>query len=202
MNLKETYNKIARDWIKDHSIDSWWMKGTDTFLSYLQPQAHILDVGCGAGEKSKYLLQKGCQVTGIDFSEEMIALAKERAHGAEFFVEDITQPLSLETTFDGVFVQAVLLHIPKKDVVSVLTHITIPLKKDGYLYIAVKELRAGEPDESILKENGYGYEYERFFSYFTTEELTQYLHILGMKIIYTDVVTSNKTKWVQIIAQK
>jgi len=58
MDLKTTYNKIAKDWHKDHHADTWWVLGTDKFLSFLADDASILDVGCGAGHKSEYFIKK------------------------------------------------------------------------------------------------------------------------------------------------
>lgn len=202
MDLRSTYNKIARDWVKDHHADSWWIDGTDTYLSYIPPHASILDVGCGAGEKSKYLLGRGHIVTGIDFSEEMIAIAKEQVPTGKFIVGDIIQPLDLHESFDGIFAQAVLLHIPKDRIIGVLKNILAPLAPGGYFYAAVKEAKQGSPDEAILKENDYGYEYERFFSYFTASELRGYLQGIGMKMVYDSLTTSGKTNWIQVIAQK
>ncbi len=59
MDLKETYNRIAKDWMKDHHQDNWWIEGTDKYLSFLKPGASILDVGCGAGVKSKNITISG-----------------------------------------------------------------------------------------------------------------------------------------------
>jgi len=202
MDLQSTYNKIAHDWVKDHHADSWWVAGTDAFLSFLPPHASILDVGCGAGEKSKYLASKGYKVTGIDFSEEMISIAKEYVPDASFLVQDIAQPLEFKESFDGVFAQAVLLHIPKKEVVAIINNITKPLIPGGYFYAAVKEIKLGRPEEDILKENDYGYEYERFFSYFTLDEMKQYMQECDMAVVYDNVSTSGKTNWIQIVARK
>lgn len=202
MNLKSTYNKIAKDWMKDHHGDTWWIEGTDKYLSFLTPSAYILDVGCGAGEKSKYLVKKGFNVTGIDFSDEMIKLAKEQVPAGKFFVKDIKQALEFENLFDGVFAQAVLLHIPKNEVVGVLKNIAEPLKSDGYFYVAVKEIRLGNKDEEIVKENDYGYEYERFFSYFSLDELKDYIKQVGLQVVYENITSSGKTNWIQIVAKK
>jgi hypothetical protein len=63
-------------------------------------------------------------------------------------------------------------------------------------------LRSGNPDEEIVKESDYGYEYERFFSYFTLGELKKYLMEVGIKVIYENVVSSGDTNWIQIIGKK
>ena len=200
--LKSTYNKIAKDWMDDHRDDTWWVGGIDKYLSFLKIGTAILDVGCGAGEKSKYFAKKGFNITGLDFSEEMIKLAKEQVPAGKFFVKDIKQSLGFKNSFDGVFVQAVLLHIPKKEAVSVLENIMSPLRPGGYFYIAVKELKPGNKDEEIVKENNYGYEYERFFSYFTLDELKSYVTKVGTQIVYENIASSGKTNWIQVIARK
>src|SRR3990167_10455696 len=153
MNLKETYNKIAKDWMEDHHGDTWWIEGTDKFLSYIAPNLSLLDVGCGAGEKSKYLVKRGFNVTGIDFSNEMINLAKEQVPTGRFILKDILKPLELDELFDGVFAKAVLLHIPKNQLNDVLTNITEPLIPGGYFFVMVKEIKPGQAEEEIRKED-------------------------------------------------
>jgi len=201
-DLKSTYNHIAKDWFKDHQEDTWWINGTDKFVSFLKPGSLVLDVGCGAGVKSKYLIKKGLKVVGIDLSEEMVKIAKREVPDAKFLVADISEPLELVDRFDGIFAQAVLLHIPKKEIKKVLGNLISLLNPNGYLYIAVKGLRKGEKEERIIKESDYGYEYKRFFSFYTSDELNGYIEELGMRSIYNDIISVGNTDWIQLIAQK
>ena len=76
MDLKATYDKIAKNWFNQHKASDWWSKPMLGFLSHLKAGQKILDVGCGAGLKAKYLTDRGFEVFGIDFSEEMIKLAQ------------------------------------------------------------------------------------------------------------------------------
>ena len=69
-------------------------------------------------------------------------------------------------------------------------------------YVAVKEIRPGNKDEEIVKENDYGYEYERFFSYFSLDELKDYIKKIGLQVIYENISLSGKTNWIQVIAKK
>lgn len=204
MDLKETYNRIAEDWHRDHLADDWWRKGTDDFIRMLAPGAHVLDVGCGSGVKSKYLIDRGLKVTGIDISDKLLEIAQREAPEGDFSVLSMTDLDLMTETFDGVFAQASLLHIPKKDAGEIVQKMVRRLVPSGVLYIAVKEPRAGNPEEEMVKENDYGYEYERFFSYFTMDELKRYLTDAGLKVVSTlrNQNKSGKTVWLQIIGKK
>src|SRR2546423_12045223 len=49
----------------------------------LGPGDHLLDVGCGGGMLLRDALATGAAATGVDHSAGMVALAPERAPGAE-----------------------------------------------------------------------------------------------------------------------
>jgi len=49
----------------------------------LGPADHLLEVGCGGGLLLRDALVTGASVTGLDHSEEMVVLARERAPGAD-----------------------------------------------------------------------------------------------------------------------
>ena len=202
MDLKSTYNRIAEDWFKDHHGDTWWVEGTDKFVSFLKPGALVLDVGCGAGVKSKYLLDKGLNVVGVDFSEKMIEIAQREVSGATFRVAEIKDLSGLKEDFDGILAQAVLLHIPKSEAGAVVKGLRDKLMNGGYLYIAVKQKREDGKEEEMLKEDDYGYEYERFFSYFTLPEIQKYVSDAGMEMCYENVALSGHTNWIQVICRK
>lgn len=203
MDLKNTYNKIAEDWHADHQQDDWWIEGTNTFISMLSSGAGVLDVGCGGGFKSGYLQQRGLRVTGVDFSEKLIAIAKREVSGPEFLVADMRDLSCLGSRrFDGVFAQASLLHIPKGEVTAVLAGLHALIKPDGLLYIAVKGTRPGGLEEEIKEENDYGYPYQRFFSYFEMEELEKHFESLGLEVVYKNTNPVGRTEWLQIIGRK
>jgi len=200
MNLKDTYNRIANDWHKDHQNDDWSMEAVKKFAVLLKPGNKILDIGCGPGLKSEVLAGRGLKVVGIDISEKMIKIAKQKVPDGKFIVLDMRNIDQLKENYEGIFAQASLLHIPKNEVVAVLKKITSKLKNDGYFYIAVKEKK--EVDEEVRFEEDYGYKYERFFSYFTLDEIKSYLMKLNMKIVFETITHSGKANWIQVIGKK
>ena len=49
MDLKSTYDKIAKNWMDEHAKSTWWFEGVDKFASLLPEGGSVLDVGCGVG---------------------------------------------------------------------------------------------------------------------------------------------------------
>lgn len=62
--------------------------------------ARVLELGCGAGNLARLLVEQGFEVTGVDISPTAIEWARERAPRAKFVVADVTQPIA--GTYDWV----------------------------------------------------------------------------------------------------
>ncbi len=70
--------------------------------------ARVLDLGCGSGPYSVWFAERGAQVVGLDLSQTMISLARQRARergvNADFRVGDVRDPLPFgDAEFDLVF---------------------------------------------------------------------------------------------------
>ena len=68
----------------------WYRDYTPRFLAEALQQsetpARALDVGCGTGTYSVIMAQSGYDVTGVDFVEAALEMARERAQAAEVHV--------------------------------------------------------------------------------------------------------------------
>lgn len=93
---------VARDWL-------------DRFQFTLPKRAHILDLGCGAGEPiARYFVDHGHQVTGIDNSEKMIALARMR-FPRQIWVRADMQRALLDRRYDGILAWDSMFHLAPAD---------------------------------------------------------------------------------------
>jgi trans-aconitate methyltransferase len=196
--LRATYDRIAEDWARDHAGDTWWRECSAKFASLLPQNARVLDAGCGAGQKARFFQDRGFHVLGIDFSEKLLEIARQTATAADFRLLDLRDIRTLSEEFEGVFAQASLLHIPKTETFSVIEGMVSRLVPRGLLYIAVKAQRPGNPEEEIVTESDYGYDYERFFSYYTVDEMRAHVGRLGLSIVHSEV----SQFWMQIIARR
>lgn len=75
---------------------------------YIKPNAAIIDVGCGTGEISLRLAEKGHKVTGIDLSEEMLAFAQQKAQAKNQSIQFLHQDMREVTGFEQAFQAAVI----------------------------------------------------------------------------------------------
>ena len=79
----------------------------------------VLDVGCGTGTTTIYMVSKGWQATGVDFVARAIRTAREKAARAgvpvAFVVGDVGQlhELSIEPGFDLLFDQGCFHSLPE-----------------------------------------------------------------------------------------
>src|SRR2546430_1639068 len=77
-----------------------------------QPGERILDVGCGDGALTVKLVERGCQVVGVDGSARQVEAA--RALGIDAHVMD-AQELAFEGEFDAVFSNAAMHWMKRAD---------------------------------------------------------------------------------------
>ncbi len=92
MNVKESYNIWA------HQYDSNVNKTRDLeAISLRQTLSSVefescLEIGCGTGKNTEWLVHKATHITAVDLSEAMLSKAKEKIKSSKvnFKVADIT----------------------------------------------------------------------------------------------------------------
>jgi len=110
----------------------------------LPPGARILDVGCGSGWLSEYFARLGYDVTGIDISDELIAMSRDRVERVPYDVDHETvlrcrfltldiESAPLPEKFDAVICYDSLHHF--EDERKVFRHLAEMLDVGGLLFI-------------------------------------------------------------------
>ncbi|MEJ6951812.1 class I SAM-dependent methyltransferase [Natronospora cellulosivora (SeqCode)] len=171
-NIKEFYNTTARDWANKWYEDDSLLPYLREFFNYLPKNPKVLDLCCGAGYESMRMKKMGAIVTGLDFSEESILIAKERNPDIKFVVEDMLNDYSYLGKYDGCAVIAGLIHLPNEKLTVAFDMIHKILNDYGYLFVVVKEGTGKNTKLSFTTIDGE--EYDRCFYMHTIDELKNY----------------------------
>lgn len=107
-----------------------------SFLRYLPEHASILDLGCGSGRDSLAFKKLGHQVEAIDYSEELVAKARQLT-GLPVQLGSFYE-LAEKAKYDGVWACASLLHCERDQLSGVLQRILMALKPGGICYMSFK----------------------------------------------------------------
>jgi ubiquinone/menaquinone biosynthesis C-methylase UbiE len=188
---QQTYDQYA----SEHAARFWNASvahAWDVFSTLLPPDALVLDLGCGAGRDVAALSQRGCRVIGGDLSIGLLQEAQSRVSGV--FVQADMRAVPFKTAqFDGVWMCASLLHIPRSQASDVLTKVNRVMGWGSLLYIAVKQ---GDG------EGWQGTDRPRFFTYYQPDEITACIHNTGFSVESSWTEKTLGRDWVNIIAQK
>jgi len=132
--VKAGYNIIADRYIATRTRDSGDVRLLDELTTRLPAAAKVLDAGCGAGLPISQMLSEKFEVTGVDFSEAQIELAKKNVPDATFICQDMTKLDFPDSTFDGICSYYAIIHIPRKEHQPLFANFYRCSSQMGWLY--------------------------------------------------------------------
>jgi len=130
------YNIIAEDFYrrkgKLRKIEIFYL---DKFISYLSGDK-VLDLGCGTGKDTAYLLSHGLDVYGLDLSSEMLKLAERHEPKLKnrLYKMDM-RDMEFDEIFDGIWANSSLVHFNPNDRTKMLKKCYFALKPQGILHV-------------------------------------------------------------------
>ena len=130
-NLAEKYSRRPVD------LPDAFERKIEITMSGIAPSDQILDIGCGTGSLALRLASSGAQIHGLDFSDEMIRIAREKltaqsAPNVTFHTGPFDESFTLfdSETLDGLCAYS-LLHLVE-DRTATLAQIYRLLKPGGF----------------------------------------------------------------------
>lgn len=164
-----------------------------SFANRLSPDAYVLELGCGSGRDSAFLMSRGVRVKPTDGIAEMAAAAQSRL-GVPVNVMRFEE-IEFDAEFDGIWANACLLHVPRSELPSILNRIYRALKPSGVFYASYKAGHAEGTD-------GFG----RYFNYPDPEWLTGVYGQGWQTVEIENAMGSgydlNPTEWLHVFAMK
>jgi SAM-dependent methyltransferase len=118
----------------------------------LEPDARVLEIGCGTGKLTELLVDRGLSVEAVDPGENMIAVAGRRTGGRATYSVGRFEDVELEGAFDAVF-SATAFHWIEPSVSW--KKVAALLRPDGLLallqYLDVPDARSEREHEGFME---------------------------------------------------
>ncbi len=182
-NAVEIYNLIAEEYAKKFDLieSDEDLRFPNIFLSYLKPGWLVLDLGCGTGFSAEYFASKGMKVEGVDFSKNMIAIAKRNYPNLKFSIADMRE-FDPDEEKDAVWAGYSLFHFEQDQMERVIERIKTYLKPSGILGL-VFQVGHGEiePQEPFLQDR------KIYIHLYTENEFVAILEKHGFEVIDRDI---------------
>lgn len=187
------YNKYANLYFES-TVELDMGDMLDKFIAFLPEGGEVLDLGCGSGRDSLYLIERGFGVTAVDGSRELCELAS--IHIGQDVLQMQFSELDFDEVFDGIWACASLLHTTPDEFEEIFGKVIKCLKPGGVLYMSFKH---GEFS---------GFRNGRYFNDFKSKEMKDIisrLPELNLLEIWksTDVRNENGDEvWLNVLVKK
>ena len=165
----------------------------------LQPGAHVLDLGCGAGVPTAARLAERFTVLGVDLSSVQLERARREVQGGRFVQADIAEVDFPGASFDAVVALYSLTHLPRETHPELFGRVARWLSEGG-LFLA--SLGARGSDDWLGEWLGV----QMFFSSWDAETNRKLLRGAGFELALDEVVTLHEpegpAKFLWVLARR
>src|SRR5581483_7857724 len=149
----------------------------DLFTSAVVQNGKVCDIGCGPGQITRYLHDRGVDITGIDLSPEMVRVAR-RLNSSITFSEGNMLSLNMsDASVAGITAFYSIIHLPRPKVIDALREMQRVLMPGGLLLLA---FHVGS--DVIHFDEWWGNNVSVDFFFFPSAEMTDYLSSGGFNV--------------------
>lgn len=185
IDLQEIYDGFAETYEENRGLFdmSEILLAFDRSLG--REQGALLDMGCGAGEPfSKYFVERGWEVTGVDLSEQMLAMAAKFVPEMQRIHADMRDVTFTENQFDAVTAVYSLFHLPRDEHAAIFSKVHDWLKPGGkFLFTyATQEYTGSEAFDGYKEFMGQ----RLYYSHKTPQQLEEDVRALGFNLAAKD----------------
>lgn len=196
--VRKGYTKIAKAYHKQR--DKYKNNLLLAKISKRLPKGStILDLGSGAGVPvARFLVDKGFNVIGIDFAENMVKLARKNVPKARFIKMDITKMRFKPNSFDGAVSFYAIIHIPREKHARIYEKLHRILRPNSFIFL----------NASGSDANGWdGYEKDylgvpMFWSFYGPKKTSGLIVNAGFEILWSKILKLGGEKQFWVLAKK
>ena len=205
MQFKDYWNETHKKFSSCKIVYDNWLDDYKDVLNKCKTK--VLDLGCGVGNDSLYLTEKGFDVIACDYSDIAIEKINKEFNNVETKIVDISKRLPFEdNSFDLIIADFRFHYFDVHTTKNIMREIKRILTPNGYLIArvnSVEDINHGAGQGKKLEENFYYVEgYNKRF--FTIQDAVKFFSIIGdTKVKEADMLRYSKPKKVlEILVQK
>ena len=138
----KTWNKVALMYQEKFMDLDLYDDSYDLFCELIaKKNANILEIGCGPGNITRYLLSKrpDFKIEAIDVAPNMIKLAKKNNPEVNFKVMDCRDIDQLTKKYEGIICGFCMPYLSKEDCAKLIADCSLLLNEGGILYLSAIE---------------------------------------------------------------
>lgn len=196
MQFKDYWNETHQKYSQGKIVYDNWLDDYKSVLDKCKTPA--LDLGCGTGNDTLYLTERGFKVIACDYSEIALDKIKNTFANVETKLIDISEPLPFnDNSFDLIIADLSLHYFDEKTTKSIMREIKRILNPNGHLLARVNstaDINHGAGQGKKIEENFYfveGYN-KRFFD---VSDAERFFSIIGKaEIKEADMLRYSKPK--------
>ena len=156
--VRESYDRAADHYVEmvattglgDIRAQPWLKAAMDVFADAVVGRGPVLDVGCGPGTVTSYLVERGVDASGVDLSPGMITHARRLYPHCRFEVASCTELDLADSSLAGLLGWWSLFNLPRDVLPPVLASFARALQPGGHLIVA---FHVG--DDDLLRTEAY-----------------------------------------------
>ena len=167
------------------------------FMELLPVGGAVLDLGCGSGRDSLFLVEEGFDVTSLDGARKMCELAQ--IHVGQEVLNLTYDQLDFNEVFDGVWACASLVHEDPDKLPVTLQRVFDCLKSEGVMYMS---FRYGDFIGFNSDINFYAYTEDTFHSALEQCREKQNIEIIDVFITKDSRQEFLDNEWINIYIRK
>ncbi len=173
------YNESFR---QNRTLTKLETKFLDELVSRLKPKSKVLDWGCGTGfPYDQYLISRGFEVVGIDFSTTHLELARKTVPAMHTIEGDFTSFEFEDNSFDAIVAFYSIFHVPRDEHKSLFLKARRILKNEGLFLLTL-----GTSGEEYSEENNWTGGGVMAWSTWTPEDYLRMMNEIDFNIILND----------------
>ena len=178
------YVKMWDNWSKKRSSIPVYDLWLDEYKDILEKNkdSEILDLGCGIGADTLYLIERGYNVLSCDFSKEALKNVEDNIPNSKTMYLNMLEKFPIDNdTYSLIIADLSLQYFNNQDTIHIMNEIKRILKTDGILLARIASVNdfnfgAGVGEE---REKNFYFEGDYTKRFFDLEDVNRYFGIIG-----------------------